>query len=91
MRGHLNIAGKAAKANVKVVGHELNPQLLINKDLDAFAVCRDYKRHLNEGNIGKVEAIKVANPDLLPYFKWIEREYLRDSANTKVDQFDVAV
>ena len=91
MRGHLNLAGKNAKANVRVVETERNPQLLIHCDLDAYATCRTYERALYEGNVGLVSRIKEANRDLAPYFKFLDREWIKNSANTKVDQLQEAV
>ncbi len=86
MRGHLNIAGKTAKANVKTGEDVLNPQLLVSRDLDAFYVVRTYERALYEGNVGLTEHVRQANQDLLPYLKFIDRQWLEHAESTKVDQ-----
>jgi hypothetical protein len=91
MRGHLNLAGRDAKPNVKVVEHEKNPQLLVHCDLDAFYVCRTYERSLEEGNVAHSEKLKEANPDLAVYFRYLDRQWIKKSANTKVDQLQETV
>lgn len=82
MRGYLNIAGKAAAANVQVVDVR-DPQYLVSRDLDAYAVVRTYQRALTEGNTGLVESLRNANPDLLPYFKHSDRQWLEQAESQK--------
>ena len=76
MRGHLNLAGKNARANERVENVK-NPHLLQSSDLDAFEVVRTYQRALEDGAVSKLKDIREANQDLLPYLNWADREYIR--------------
>ena len=75
MRGHLNIAARAAKANEK--REVRNYHLLRAVDLDAYQVVLTY-REARRTNTEQARAIAIANPDLLPYFLYVTQEQARD-------------
>lgn len=49
-----------------------NPHLLVNSDIQAFHVCREFLQRLRTGSH---KSIEDANPDLGAYFNYIRREW----------------
>lgn len=49
-----------------------NPYLLVNSDVQAFHVCREFLEALKTGTH---KAIEEANQDLVPYFNYIRERY----------------
>lgn len=52
-----------------------NPATLYSKDIQAFAVTREYLQALRTTQVNKVKGIREANPDLIPYLTFIDSAF----------------
>lgn len=55
----------------KEVKTAVNPALLYQKDLQAFAVVKEYRQALRTDQLSKALKIVEANVDLAPYFNFV--------------------
>lgn len=55
-----------------------NPATLYSKDLQAFAVTREYLQAIRTHQAGKASKIREANVDLLPYLNFIDGAFLKN-------------
>lgn len=51
----------------------VNPALLYQKDLQAFAAVKEYRQALRTAQTAKAQNIVEANLDLLPYFNFVNQ------------------
>lgn len=49
-----------------------NPALLYSKDIQAFAVVKEYRQAIRTEQAAKAQAIREANTDLVNYFAFID-------------------